>query len=102
MGIPALSAQKWAMRVPARAREGEIVTSDTQQHIPLNEAYLCQDCDAVGNSSMQCPACASEVLLSLARIFNRRENAESMGAKVLHFPTLVVCSPQVLLNRARG
>jgi hypothetical protein len=78
------------------------MTFDAQQHIPLNEAYLCQDCDAVGNNSTQCPACASEVLLSLAGIFDRREDAESMGAKVLLFPTLVACSPQVLQNRAQG
>lgn len=78
------------------------MTFDALQHIPLNEAYLCQDCDAVGNNSAQCPACASEVLLSLAGIFNRRENAESIGAKVLLFPTLVACSPQVLQNRAHG
>ena len=88
--------------MPESAREAEIMTSDHQLHIQLNEAYLCQDCDAIGNSSMQCPACASEVLLSVARIFNRRENAESMGAKVLLFPSLVACSPQVLLNRAQG
>lgn len=83
-------------------KEGKTMTSDPQLHIPLNEAYLCQDCDAVGNSSMQCPACASEVLLSLAGIFDRRENAESMGAKVLLFPSLVACSPQILLNQAQG
>ena len=43
------------------------------QHIPLKSAYLCQDCNAVGNSSKQCPACASEVLLSLAVVLNREE-----------------------------
>jgi len=41
------------------------------QHIPLGFAYLCQDCDAVGNSSEKCPACASEVLLCLAGVLNR-------------------------------
>lgn len=39
--------------------------------MPLTEAYLCQDCDSVGNSSMQCMACASEVLLGLAAVLDR-------------------------------
>ncbi len=41
------------------------------QHIPLTSAYLCQDCNCVGNCSRQCPACASEVLLGLAGILDR-------------------------------
>lgn len=45
------------------------------QHIPLEAAYLCQDCNAIGNSAMQCPACASEVLLSLAVVLNREDVA---------------------------
>ena len=42
------------------------------QHIPLGYAYLCQDCDAVGNSAEKCPACASEVLMCLAGVLNRK------------------------------
>ncbi|HZB88849.1 MAG TPA: hypothetical protein VE291_09350 [Terracidiphilus sp.] len=34
-------------------------------------AYLCQDCDCVGNCATQCPACASAALLSLATVLNR-------------------------------
>jgi hypothetical protein len=49
------------------------MTFDVMNHIPLKSAYLCQDCDAVGNSSMRCPACASEVLLGLAGVFDREE-----------------------------
>jgi hypothetical protein len=41
------------------------------QHIPLPCAYLCQDCNCVGNSAKQCPACASEVLMGLAGVLNR-------------------------------
>jgi DNA-directed RNA polymerase subunit RPC12/RpoP len=51
------------------------MTSNLLNHFPLNAAYLCQDCNAVGNSSMQCPACASEVLMGLATVFDRREEA---------------------------
>ena len=43
------------------------------QHIPLKSAYLCPDCNAIGNSSRRCPACACEVLLSLAGILDREE-----------------------------
>jgi hypothetical protein len=45
----------------------------TMQHIPLTGAYLCQDCNSVGNNAMNCPACASTVLLGLAGILNREE-----------------------------
>jgi len=45
---------------------------DTMQHIPLSSAYLCQDCDCVGNCSMQCPACASGVLMGLAGVLERK------------------------------
>jgi len=41
------------------------------QHIPLSSAYLCQDCDSIGNCARQCPACASEVLMSLSGVLNR-------------------------------
>lgn len=42
-------------------------------HIPLASAYLCQDCNCVSNCSRRCPACASEVLMSLSGILNREE-----------------------------
>ena len=41
------------------------------QYIPLESAYLCQDCNCVGNCARQCPACASEVLMGLAAVLNR-------------------------------
>jgi len=62
------------------------MTFNLLNHIPLNSAYLCQDCDAVGNSSMQCPACASEVLMGLAGVFDRRDEAEA--ANLILFPAL--------------
>ena len=52
------------------------MTFATMQHIPLMSAYLCQDCNCVGNSSKQCPACASEVLLSLSGILNREPDVK--------------------------
>jgi hypothetical protein len=62
------------------------MTFDATQYIPLTEAYLCQDCDSVGNNSRQCPACASEVLMCLASVFDRKEAIEEAG--VLRFPAL--------------
>lgn len=40
-------------------------------YIPLSGAFLCQDCEAIGNSNVQCPACASAALLPLAPVMNR-------------------------------
>jgi hypothetical protein len=42
------------------------------QHIPLVSAYLCPNCNSIGNSARQCPACASEVLMSLSGVLNRQ------------------------------
>jgi len=46
------------------------------QHMPLNNAYLCEDCHCVGNCAEQCPACASEALMSLAGVLNREQPDE--------------------------
>jgi hypothetical protein len=40
-------------------------------HMPLSSAYLCQDCNCVGNNARSCPLCASEALLSLASVLDR-------------------------------
>ena len=45
--------------------------SPTMEHIPLKVAYLCQDCECVGNCATHCPACASTALLSLSAVLNR-------------------------------
>jgi ferredoxin len=51
------------------------MTFAKMQHIPLKSAYLCQDCNSVGNCATQCPACASEVLLGLSGILDRDPDA---------------------------
>jgi hypothetical protein len=43
----------------------------SMQHIPLMRAYLCQDCNSIGNNSEFCPACASAALLGLSGVLNR-------------------------------
>lgn len=52
------------------------MTYPMMQHFPLSSAYLCQDCNSIGNCATQCPACASTVLMSLSGILNREEAFE--------------------------
>ena len=61
------------------------------QHFPLSSAYLCQDCNAIGNNANQCPACASEVLMSLSAILNRDE-ANMVQSQYSSLPTLTMSS----------
>ena len=62
------------------------MVSDTLQFIPLARAYLCQDCDCIGNNAMRCPSCASEVLMGLANVFDRKEEVKE--SNLFHFSTL--------------
>ncbi len=48
------------------------------QHIPLGSAYLCPDCNCIGNCASQCPACASPVLMALANVLNREPRKENV------------------------
>ena len=58
------------------------------QHIPLTSAYLCQDCSSIGNCARQCPACASEVLMSLSGVLNR-EVEHVADPRYVYQPALV-------------
>ena len=64
---------------------GESVTYATMQQIPLALAYLCQDCNCIGNSAKQCPACASVALLSLSGVLNR-EPEGNLELSMVHIP----------------
>jgi hypothetical protein len=44
-------------------------------HIPLASAFLCQDCQEIGNDPLVCPACASSAVRSLAQIMDRETHA---------------------------
>lgn len=57
---------------------GDHMTFVSMQHIPLSSAYLCEDCHCVGNCAEQCPACASNALMGLARILNREQPREKV------------------------
>jgi len=65
------------------------MTYPMMQHIPLKNAYLCQDCNSVGNCAEQCPACASTVLMNLSCVLDRegpgREDSSAEG-RALAFP----------------
>jgi hypothetical protein len=58
-------------------------------HIPLTNAYLCQDCNSVGNCSMQCPACASTVLMNLSAVLNREVEAVVDAIEYEYIPEMV-------------
>ena len=53
------------------------MTHNAMQHIPLAEAYLCADCNSIGNDSTRCPACSNAHVLSLAAVLNREEKQEA-------------------------
>ena len=51
-------------------------------HLPLAQAYLCPDCDSIGNLPQQCPACGNPAVLSLAQVLKaRRRREESFREK---------------------
>jgi hypothetical protein len=62
------------------------MTRSNMQHIPLTGAYLCPDCNSVGNCAMSCPACASTVVLSLSVVLNRGAEASSEATQVPQHP----------------
>jgi hypothetical protein len=73
----------------ASRRSGDVDSYLMLQHFPLASAYLCQDCNAIGNNANQCPACASEVLMSLSAILNREETATVMvDSQYVYLPSL--------------
>jgi len=63
------------------------MTTDVRQHFPLTNAYLCQDCNSIGNNSMHCPACASDVLMALEGVLNRQHAKKSRNRIPTEFPT---------------
>ena len=72
-------------------RSGKPMPTQMLQHIPLASAYLCQDCNCVGNCSRQCPACASEVLLGLAGVLDR-EVIEPVAQPQYSYPPVLVAA----------
>jgi hypothetical protein len=50
-------------------------------HLPLQGAYLCANCNQVGDSGKTCPACGDgNALLSLSAVLNRKRNENESRA----------------------
>jgi len=75
----------------ALRKSGDVESYLMLQHFPLSSAYLCQDCNSIGNNANQCPACASEVLMSLAAVLNRSEDV-LIESKYPSLPALAVAT----------
>lgn len=43
--------------------------------INLAEAYLCTDCEALGNCAKCCPRCQSEALIAISRAIPRHRDS---------------------------
>ena len=43
---------------------------------PLSHAYLCANCNCVGNKADSCPVCAGHQLLSLEKVLDRPNQPE--------------------------
>jgi hypothetical protein len=43
--------------------------------VNLSDAYLCTNCEAIGNSANRCPRCASDALLAVTRAIPRLRDA---------------------------
>jgi ferredoxin len=74
-------SERWGYR-------GEPMTLFSMQHIPLTHAYLCQDCNSIGNCAQHCPACASEALMGLSGVLNRDAAEESAHISFVRRPAL--------------
>jgi hypothetical protein len=48
------------------------------EYMHINSAYLCPDCNSIGNNSQRCPACTSTALLNLASVLNREVEEEQI------------------------
>ena len=72
------------------------MTCSTLQHFPMKSAYLCQDCNSIGNSSVQCPACASQALLGLSTVLDREAIVERTSIAIMrsskHEPLLTMAA----------
>ena len=69
---------------------GEAKAILSMQHMPLTRAYLCEDCNCIGNCAEQCPACASRALINLAGVLNREAKVEvDSESELVHMHALV-------------
>jgi hypothetical protein len=62
---------------------------NAMQYFPLGSAYLCQDCNCIGNCAKQCPACASTALLGLAVVLDRACEEHLQTQSVYSWPPAI-------------
>ena len=43
--------------------------------VNLANAYLCSDCEAVGDSAIRCPRCQSDALFAISRAILRHQDS---------------------------
>jgi primosomal protein N' len=56
--------------------------------INLGEAYLCSECEAVGNSANSCPRCQSTALIAVTRAIPRHRDSIRIICAPLEEPSL--------------
>jgi len=52
--------------------------------VNLADAYLCSDCEAIGDSAIRCPRCQSEALFAITRAIARNQDSIRL-----------VCDPEI-------
>ena len=62
------------------------MTYPMMSYIPLKFAYLCPNCNCVGNCAAQCPACASAALMSLASVLDRDLERDEASESACRLP----------------
>ncbi|MGA9307781.1 MAG: hypothetical protein WBW31_20445 [Candidatus Sulfotelmatobacter sp.] len=56
---------------------------DEVTFINLAQAYLCSDCEAIGNSANHCPRCQSIALFAIARVIQpHRDSIQIVSAPI--------------------
>lgn len=43
--------------------------------VNLANAYLCSDCEAIGDSAIHCPRCQSDALFAITRVIHRHRDS---------------------------
>src|SRR5579871_2958044 len=56
--------------------------------VDLGEAYLCTECEAIGNSANHCPHCQSNVLFAVTRALPRHRDSVHIVCKPIEEPVL--------------
>ena len=49
--------------------------------VNLADAYLCSDCEAIGNSAIRCPRCQSAALFAITRAIPRHQDSIRLVCK---------------------